>query len=445
MDEQRLERALRQGPPFATQYVPSAVALDPLAARAVVGPGRLVIAVALAALLLTGLLGGLVAVGVLRDDDGAASNGPIAFARAGSGPPGPDGWVERDIFLHQQGEPARRIVGSGDDNLDQVCPAFAPDGRRLAHGEAEGTFDAGYEHAALVISDLDAAGNATESLRVEVGGAFPPPCAAWSADGRRVAFGAPATDPVNPQTTAHGSSVWVVTLATGEVDVLPDTLATDLEWSPAGPQLAVASGENRQSSDGRLLDGSIRLYDADSGELRTLVDPSGVYFLAWSPDGTRIAYQRGPNSDSMGQQIWVTSVDGSGEYRLAGSFTGFYGAGPAWSPDGDRIVYQRAKTFGTEAHDIVLVTLDGGSEVVLPDVRLPGDPASVVWRPDVVTWSPDGTTLLFSGWSHGEQPRERRALISLPIDGSSDPVLIEVDVETGGQNRVWGTLPVVDR
>ena len=28
MDEQRLERALRQGPPFATRYTPSSLALD---------------------------------------------------------------------------------------------------------------------------------------------------------------------------------------------------------------------------------------------------------------------------------------------------------------------------------------------------------------------------------------------------------------------------------
>lgn len=441
MDEQRLERALRQGPPFGTRYVPSSVAFDPPNVRPPVGLGRLVLIVAMTALLLVGLLGGLVAVGLLQDDQAGVSNGPIAFARFGSGPRGPNGWVERDIYLVREGEAVRRIVGSEGDTRDEVCPAFAPDGRRLAHGEAQGTPDAGYRDAALVISDLDADGNASESLRINVGGTFPPPCAAWSADGRRVAFAVPATDPVNPRGSAAGSAVWVVTLANEQVDVLPDLLATDLEWSPIGSQLAIASGETQRSSGGRLLDGSIRLYDADSGELRTLVGPSGVFFLTWSPDGTQIAYQRSHTSDAEDQEIRVTQVDGSGEYLLTRPFLDFYGAGPEWSPGGDLIVFQRAKTSGTEAHDVVLVTPDGDSEVVLPDVRLPGDPESVSWRPDVVTWSPDGTRLLYSGWSHGEEPRERRALISLPLDGRTEPVLIQVDVDTAGENRAWGRRP----
>ena len=196
--------------------------------------------------------------------------------RTGSGPPGPAGWVERDIYLVREGEAARQIIGSDGESLDQICPAFSPDGRRLAHGEADGTVDTGYHDAALVISDLDAEGNASESLRIDVGGTFPPPCATWSADGRRVAFGVPLTDPVNPDRTAAGSEVWVATVADGHVEVLSDLLATDLEWSPQGSELAIASGQTDRASGSRLHDGSIRLYDADRGDMRTLVGPSGV-------------------------------------------------------------------------------------------------------------------------------------------------------------------------
>ena len=63
MDEQRLERALRQGPPFVTGYAPSSLALDE---RPVVlgrmTAGRLVLVIAATALLLAGMLAGLVAV-----------------------------------------------------------------------------------------------------------------------------------------------------------------------------------------------------------------------------------------------------------------------------------------------------------------------------------------------------------------------------------------------
>ena len=74
MDEQRLGRALRQGPPFATSYVARALALDAsLGGRRGAGVGRLVLLMAVTALLLVGMLGGLAAVGSLRDD----SPGPL--------------------------------------------------------------------------------------------------------------------------------------------------------------------------------------------------------------------------------------------------------------------------------------------------------------------------------------------------------------------------------
>lgn len=85
------------------------------------------------------------------------------------------------------------------------------------------------------------------------------------------------------------------------------------------------------------------------------------------------------------------------------------------------------------------MTPDDGTEVVLPDLRLPGTDQSVSWRPDSVTWSPDGRELLYSAWSYGG-PRERRALIALPLDPGSDPVLLHERVLTAGENRSWGRL-----
>ena len=441
MDEQRLERALRQGPPFATGYVPSSLALDPhLGVRRPVSVGRLVLVITVTALLLLALLAGLVAVGRLQNHVGPASNGWIAFARPGSGPRGPNGWIERDIYLLQEGGTAHRIVGSEAETLDQICPAFSPDGKRLAHGEAEGTVDTAYHDAALVISDVDAAGNASESMRIKVGGTFPPPCATWSADGRRVAFGVSATSPGNDRSAA-GDEVWIATVADGHVDVLSDQSATDLAWSPRGSQLAIAIGQVDPLSGRSLRDGSIRLYDADSGDFRTLVEPGpwGVWKLTWSPDGSRIAYQRGPSDGgSFDQEIWEVRVDDSAEHRLTDRrFGSVYGVGPEWSPTGDRIVYQRMKGGG-EAHDVVLVTPDDGSEVVLSDLRLPGTDASVSWRPDSVTWSPDGKELLYSAWISG---RPGRSLISRPLEPGSEAVVIQEDIDPSGPNRSWGRLP----
>jgi Tol biopolymer transport system component len=442
MDLQRLERVLRQGPPFATRYVPSTLVLDgqPVVSRSV-SVSRLVLIAAVTALLLVGMLAALGAVGAFRDDHRPISNGWIAFVREGSGPRSPNGgWVERDIYLVRPGGNAHRIVGSEAETRDQVCPAFSPDGRRLAHGEAEGNVGDGYSDAALVISDIDAAGNATEARRINVGGTFPPPCATWSADGRRVAFQVAQLAPGSSHDRlAEGSQVWVATVADGQVDVLSDLLASDLEWSPDGSQLAIAIGQ----TDGRnaVGEGSIRLYDADRAEMRTLVEPEpgGVWALSWSPDGSRIVYQRGrSDGGAMDQEIWIARVDGSGADRVAAGFGSIYGVGPVWSPTGDRIVYQRMKSSGTEAHAVVLVTPDDGSAVVLPDLQLPGDDASVDRRPDSVTWSPDGRELLYSAWVSG---RTGRALISLPLDASEEPVVVQEGVDPSGENRSWGRLP----
>jgi Tol biopolymer transport system component len=438
MDEQHLERALRQGPPFTTAYSPSSLALD--AQPVVRGPsvGRLVLMMAVTALLLVGMLAALAAVGAFRDDHGPISNGWLAFVRGGSGPQGPNGWVERDIYLLRPGGDAHRIVGSDAETRDQVCPAFSPDGRRLAHGEAEGNFDVGYHEAALVISDLDAAGNASESRRIEIGGTFPPPCAVWSADGRRVAFGVSRWDSINGHRSAAESAVWVATLADGHVGVLSDVLATDLEWSPDGSLLAVASGE-ADLAQGEVRNGSIRLYNADSGEMRILAGPSEVGSLSWSPDGSRIAYQRGySDGGDMDQEIRVVEVDGSGEYLIDSGFGAIYGVGPVWSPTGDRIVYQKMKNAGTEAHHVMLASPDGANKVILPDLRLPGDDVSVDRRPDSVTWSPDGKELLYSVWVNG---RVGRALISSPLDPSAGPVVIQEGIDPSGKNRSWGRLP----
>lgn len=57
---------------------------------------------------------------------------------------------------------------------------------------------------------------------------------------------------------------------------------------------------------------------------------------AWSPDGTRIAYELHGLSST---DIYVINVDGTGAVRLTNE-PGFDHIEPAWSPDGLQIVFR---------------------------------------------------------------------------------------------------------
>ena len=430
MDEQRLERALRQGPPFATRYVARPLALDQRrVGRRPAGVGRLVLLVALTGMVMIGMLAGLAALGALRDDESAAENGWVAFTRGRTEPAG----GERDIYLVREGEVARRVIGADADGLDQICPAFSLDGARLAHGEAERSSHGSYRNAALVISDVTADGEVTESLRLDVG-TLPPPCAAWSPDGGMVAFGVPGGRMAAFRQPAIWKDIWVVTLDDLQIDIVSGVFASDLEWSPDGTQLAIVRNHTVPLSSDDWRGRDINLYTVGSGNLRALVDRSGVSSLSWSPDGQRIAFQAGI-PEGRNQEIRVVEADGSAEYVLASGFSTDHGIGPVWAPGGDWIVYQRLCDINPllpsapcrEQSEVVLIPTAGGfggrepgdGEVVLPHLHLPGADESALWFPYFVTWSPDGEQLLYTAWGG---PIGDVALIARPIDDPSAAV-----------------------
>ena len=114
----------------------------------------------------------------------AIANGWVAFAAS------TPTMLTSDIYVVREGSSPRRITGSDTDLTDEICPAFSPDGTRLAFGQATGNSEDGYSgDGALVITDLSADGVRTATTTIALDGMPHPPCAIWSADGRWVAFG----------------------------------------------------------------------------------------------------------------------------------------------------------------------------------------------------------------------------------------------------------------
>jgi dipeptidyl aminopeptidase/acylaminoacyl peptidase len=108
---------------------------------------------------------------------------------------------------------------------------------------------------------------------------------------------------------------------------------------------------------------------------------------AWSPDGTRVAFQRsGP-----GDGIWSMDATGGGLDFVPHTDHGFQ---PTWSPDGGRIAFSREGPGGTTR--IVVLDLEGGGEAAVTQA------GGFDQAPD---WSPDGTRIAFNRFLPGQGNR----------------------------------------
>jgi Tol biopolymer transport system component len=143
-----------------------------------------------------------------------------------------------------------------------------------------------------------------------------------------------------------------------------------IAWSPDGSRIAFFS-------DG---DGSDNYYDihvaaADgSGPVR-ITETGNAHTPAWSPDGQSIAF-----SDSY---IYTVRPDGTGLRALTGADL-LYAEIPLWSPDGSKIVFQVSTQFGS---DLYVVNRDGSG------LRRVTDDADQ--SPQWPSFSPDGTRIAY--------------------------------------------------
>jgi dipeptidyl aminopeptidase/acylaminoacyl peptidase len=193
--------------------------------------------------------------------------------------------------------------------------------------------------------------------------------AAWSADGKRVAY----------RVGAGGSSGPYGIAVDGTRIGGSDHHETQPGWTPDGRIVY------RRSVPGENLSGDVWVMNADGTGAHALVtSDQDERYPVFSPDGTRIAFTRGASIPTM--DIWVANADGSGAHLLIGGAA--RESAPSWSPDGTRIAFERGPDENSPVNEIWTASaVDGSGQQQLTSNDLIEEGPS---------FSPDGTQIAFT-------------------------------------------------
>lgn len=175
-------------------------------------------------------------------------------------------------------------------------------------------------------------------------------------------------------------------------DNLTETPGNDLApaWSPDGTKIAFES--NR---DGTL---AVWTMNADGTDQRRLKPGLSGYQPAWSPDGKKLAFTSARDGTD---DILVMNADGTGEAVNVTSSSGCCERYPSFSPDGTKLAFTSTRDGNDE---IYVGNADGsGTPVNLTNNPFGGQNTGIDQDPQ---WSPDGRRLLFTSWRTTAQEYE---------------------------------------
>jgi hypothetical protein len=196
-----------------------------------------------------------------------------------------DGRRGGDIYLAHDSDDLRMLVSRGPGMDTNVCPAFSPDGTRLAYGEQT---DAGI---AIVILDLAADGSIERTSRLPLDTTSPvAPCPRWSVDGTRI-----GSLEARNIVIVRGLDGSIVEARTG------DPTFADFAYGP-GP-LGSPSGEHSV----RMQNGEIIVHPADGSPERTIAGMNPYAIAGWSPDSTKLLLMRDVSGHDL--QLSAVSID----------------------------------------------------------------------------------------------------------------------------------------
>lgn len=251
----------------------------------------------------------------------------------------------------------------------RVPLAWRPDGQKILY-LAQSHVDREIQAADICVMDPDGGNkiNLTRSAKNEWS-------AGWSPNGRQIAFSRDVSIFVMD---ANGQNQQRLTFEPG--------IKLAVHWSPNGHKIAFLS----------FLDGVRQIYTVDTNgkNVQQITHRQREFYGAptWSPEGRWLAFGAG---DARSWGIYLIDPQGDSETLIIRSevndLTVDAFSRPTWSPDSRHLIYVDPEFF--DDVDLMKVKVDGSMPTQLNTAGL-----SLCAHP---LWSPDGNSLLFSGFKTG--------------------------------------------
>jgi len=203
----------------------------------------------------------------------------------------------------------------------------------------------------------------------------------WSPDGSHIAF---TSGRDNTMMNYIDTNIYVMDADSSNIKQLTGVGHEDAgpDWAPNGKQIAYVSKDTFTSDDNLMENPTWNIYliNVDgSNEIQLTNDPANELEMAWSPDGTQLAFISDRNGHDF--DIYVMNVDGSDVVKVTNDAGNEFG--PAWSPDGSQIAFNSDHNGNVQ----LFVMNADGSDIT----QLTSDKSNSAYP----AWSPDGSHIVF--------------------------------------------------